>query len=186
MRDPIERLLEEHRVILGKFEDLRRAVAELGRRGDEALPDVKHALEALSEMMNGELLAHARREDEALFPALEAAFGGVGGPTEVMREEHRAIHGQAERFRRTLHELNEVEHPAIVAAGARLRTLTAASGSAADLRAIGATILELVDLHFGKEEDILFPMARDVLSPEALRAVARKMEALDAAPGRTS
>jgi iron-sulfur cluster repair protein YtfE (RIC family) len=139
------------------------------------------ALEDVSVMMSTDLIAHARREDDALFPALEAAFGSAGGPTGVMREEHRAIHGQAERFRQTLHELNEVEHPAIVAAGARLRTLAAAGAGAAELRVIGATILELLDLHFGKEEDILFPMAREVLSPEEMLAVARKMEALDAA-----
>jgi iron-sulfur cluster repair protein YtfE (RIC family) len=181
MRDPIERLLEEHSAIMARVESLRRALAELNRRGEAALPEVKPALEALSEVMSTELVAHARREDEALFPALEAVFGEAGGPTRVMRDEHRAIHGQADRFRQTLHQLNEIEHPAIVAAGARLRTLTAASASASDLRAIGATILELLDLHFGKEEDILFPMAREILSPEAMRAVARKMEELDAA-----
>jgi len=180
MRDPIERLLEEHRAIMAKVSDLRRAVADLERRGEAALPDVKPALEALSAMMSTDLVAHARREDEALFPALEAVFGAGGGPTEMMRAEHRAIHGQADRFRKTLHELNQVEHPAIVAAGARLRTLTAASASASDLRAIGESILELLDLHFGKEEDILFPMAREVLSADALRAVSRTMEALDA------
>ena len=179
MRDPIERLLEEHRAIMARVEDLRRAVAALNHRGEAALPEVRAALEAVSEMMSTELIAHARREDEALFPALEAVFGPAGGPTFVMREEHRAIHGQADRFRKTLHELNEVEHPAIVAAGARLRTLTAERGSASDLRVIGATILELLDLHFGKEEDILFPMAREVLSPEAMRGVARRMEDLD-------
>ena len=179
MRDPIDRLLEEHRTIMARVEDLRRAVTVLGRRGEAALPEVFPALEALGVMMNTELAAHARREDEALFPALEAVFGASGGPTRVMREEHRAIHGQAERFRTTLRELNEVEHPAIVEAGARLRTLTAASGSASDLRATGATILELLDLHFAKEEDILFPMAREVLTPEAMLAIARRMEELD-------
>jgi len=181
VRDPIERLLEEHNAIMARVEALRRAVTALNHRGEAALSEVRAALEAVSEMMSTELIAHARREDEALFPALEAVFGPGGGPTSVMREEHRAIHGQADRFRKTLHELNEVEHPAIVAAGARLRTLTAERGSASDLRVIGATILELLDLHFGKEEDILFPMAREVLSPEAMRAVARKMDELDAA-----
>jgi iron-sulfur cluster repair protein YtfE (RIC family) len=180
MRDPIDRLLDEHRAIMERLNDLRRAVAELGRRGDAALPEAMPALEALSVMMGTELVAHARREDEGLFPALEAVFGTSGTPTRVMRDEHGAIHGQADRFRKTLHELNEVEHPAIVAAGARLSSLTASSGSADDLRAIGATILELVDLHFAKEEDILFPMAREVLTPEAMLAVARRMEELDA------
>jgi cysteine synthase A len=96
-----------------------------------------------------------------------------------MREEHRAIHGRAERFRQTLRELNEIEHPAIVAGGERLRSLATRGGGAAELRETGATILELLDLHFRKEEDILFPMAREVLSPQAMRDVARGMEAID-------
>ena len=179
MRDPIDRLLEEHRDIMARVAGLRRAVGEIARHGEAALPGVRAALEDVGVMMATDLLAHARREDEALFPALEEVFGTRGTPTEVMREEHRAIHGQAERFRNTLRELNEVEHPAIVAAGDRLRTLTAQRAGAAELRVIGDTILELLDLHFGKEEDILFPMARQVLSAEAMRAVAAKMEELD-------
>src|SRR6266511_5811171 len=109
MRDPIDRLLEEHRAIMARVEDLRRAVADLRRRGDAALTDALPALEAVSLMMRTDLVAHARREDEALFPELEAVLGTMETPTTVMREEHRAIHARADLFRRTLHELTEVE-----------------------------------------------------------------------------
>ena len=179
MRDPIERLLDEHRTIMAQVEPLRRALRDLVKRGDAALPDALPALEQVGRMMGGELLRHAKKEDEALFPALEQVFGGGGGPTAVMRQEHRDIHARAELFRRTLHELNEVEHPAIVAGGAQLRSLAGAGASAAELRATGNQIVRLLDLHFAKEEDILFPMARDMLSAEALEQVARKMEEIE-------
>jgi iron-sulfur cluster repair protein YtfE (RIC family) len=146
------------------------------------LPNALPALESVSAMMSTDLVAHARREDEALFPALEAIFGTVGTPTAVMREEHRAIHARADLFRRTLHELNEVEHPAIVAGGERLRALATRGGGAETLRATAEPVIELLDLHFAKEEYILFPMAREVLSPDALARVASRMEELDAAP----
>jgi iron-sulfur cluster repair protein YtfE (RIC family) len=97
-----------------------------------------------------------------------------------MRREHQEIHAQAALFRRTLHELNQVEHPAIVAGGARLASAVAAGASAEALRAIGAEIIRLLDLHFTKEEAILFPMARQILTTEALADVAARMEALEA------
>jgi iron-sulfur cluster repair protein YtfE (RIC family) len=139
-------------------------------------------------MMATRLLRHARKEDEALFPAIEQALGlpvaspsGAGdGPTAVMREEHRVIHERSWLFRETLRELNEIEHPAIVAGGARLRTLTGGGADAATLAEAGETIEALHDLHFGKEEDILFPMAREALSRDALAAVAERMAAIEA------
>jgi regulator of cell morphogenesis and NO signaling len=179
MDDPIARLLEEHAAIMAEVAPLRRAVADLERRGEAALPGARTALAAVAHMMGTCLLAHARREDEALFPALEQVFGAGGGPTAVMRLEHQEIHAQAETFRRTLREFEEVEHPAIVAGGEALRTMVATGASAAALRATGAEILRLLDLHFAKEEDILFPMARELLSRQALEEVAGRFEALE-------
>lgn len=178
MRDPIDRLLEEHTAIMTEMAELRRAVRDLTERGEAALPAASGALASVSRMMATQLLAHARREDEALFPALEQIFGAEDGPTAVMRREHQEIHAQAALFRQTLHELNQVEHPAIVAGGARLASLVASGSSADALRAAGAEIIRLLDLHFSKEEAILFPMARQMLSPEALDDVARSMETI--------
>ena len=181
MKDPIDTLLREHGEIMGQVEGLRRAVRDLEKRGEAAVPEALPVLDGVGQMMATRLLTHAQKEDEALFPALEEAFGGAGGPTAVMREEHRMIHAQAERFRRTLHELNQVEHPAIVAEGERLRALTALGSGAEELRVTGSMILQLLDLHFGKEEDILFPMARQILTPVQLEEVGRRMDEIERA-----
>ena len=178
MPDPIDHLLDEHREIMGQIEELRRAVRDLKERGEVAVAESMPSLEAIGLMMGTRLLAHARKEDQALFPAIEEALGHAGGPTAMMRREHRDIHAEAARFRETLRELNEVEHPALVAGGAALRRMTAGGAKADELRETAEQILRLLDLHFGKEEDILFPMAREVLTPEALDQVARKMEEL--------
>jgi len=179
MTDPIDRLLAEHETLLAQFEKLQSVVEALERRGDDALGEAQPALLAVCRMMTTDLRAHARREDEALFPALEAVFGSSGTPTEVMREEHRAIHSQADLFHRTLHELNEIEHPRIMAGASTLRDMAEPGASAEVLRATGQMILDLVHAHFAKEEDILFPMAREVLSAETLAEVADRMEGLD-------
>ncbi len=180
MHHPIDQLLEEHRDIMAEVETLRRAVGELRDDGDAALPIALPALRSVGRMMATRLLRHARKEDEALFPALERVMGTPDGPTAVMRQEHRAIHDRARLFRETLHELNQVEHPAIVVGGATLRSLAEHGGDAAALAETGEEIVSLLDLHFGKEEDILFPMAREILSDDEMAEVGRRMEAIEA------
>lgn len=177
--DPIDRLLDEHRRIMAGLDSLRRAVADLDERGEIALPRARPALEAAGALMERELFAHARREDEALFPAVEAALGERGGPTSEMRAEHVEIHAQAELFRRTLRELDQVEHPALKAATARLRALGERDAGSAEVRSTGREVMRLLDAHFEKEEQILFPMARGLLDRDALEAVGRRMQELD-------
>jgi len=180
MQDPIDVLLQEHEVIMGRIADLRRAVRDLETRGGDAVGEALPALRSVGEMMATTLHLHARKEDEALFPALEVVFGSEMGPTAVMRQEHRAIHAQADLFRKTLHELHEVEHPAIVRQGAELRDLAARGGGVAELKEAGAEIIRLLDAHFGKEEMVLFPMARNLLQPDVLRRVMERMEEIEA------
>ena len=179
MPDPIEVLRAEHREILAGIADLRTAVHALEARGEAAVPAALPAFAAAGRMMATRLLAHSRKEDEALFPALERAFGGDAGPTAVMRGEHRAIHAQADLFRRTLDELERVEHPALVAGGDALRALAGGGAGAGRLCAAAREVIELLEAHFQKEEEILFPMAQSVLSEDDLAAVGRGMESLE-------
>lgn len=173
--NPIQHLLAEHGEIMADVDRLRAAARALAERGEAALAESLPVLLRFGDMMHGILARHALKEDEALFPAMEAVFGAEGTPTVVMRREHQAIHAQGELLRRTLHELNQVEHPAIEAGGARLRALTAA-GDATALAATAGEIIQLTDAHFGKEEQILFPMAENILDSEAMQAVGDKME----------
>jgi len=182
--DPIQRLLDEHADLMAKFEKLRLAVHLLGERGEAALPQALPLLREAGDVMNSELIAHARREDDVLFEAVEEVFGKDWGPTVVMRQEHREIHGNVNLFRDTLHELNEVEHPAIKVGIAKLHDQVESGAPAGTLRETGAELLAMLDAHFGKEEEILFPIARAELSPEKLREVARRMDELDAGGAR--
>jgi iron-sulfur cluster repair protein YtfE (RIC family) len=180
MRDPVQHLLNDHIEIMAQVARLRAAVADLEAHGDEALDRTRPALASVASMMATQLLAHARKEDEALFPAVEAVLGEGAGPTPVMREEHREIHAEAARFRATLRELNEVEHPAIVAGGESLGRLVAGRASAAELARTGAEVARLLDQHFEKEEQVLFPMCRELLSPRECEAIGRRMEEIEA------
>ncbi|HZY43788.1 MAG TPA: hemerythrin domain-containing protein [Anaerolineae bacterium] len=176
--NPIKQLLQEHVEIMAQIADLRMAARDLTIRGDAALPESLPVLRRIGHMMETQLALHARKEDEALFPAIEAALGADGSPTIPMRQEHKDIHAQGELMRQTLRELNEVQHPAIESGGARLRSLAADGDSAASLRATAEEIIDLLDAHFGKEEQMLFPMTESLLDEGTLNAVGAKMEAM--------
>ena len=176
--NPIEHLLEDHRLIMAQVAELRKPVADLKARGEAALPEALPVLGRIGHMMETELARHAKKEDEALFPAIEAIIGASGGPTYVMRMEHKAIHGQGELLRQTLYELHEVEHPKIEAGREKLKELVVNGGGAEALRENAEEIIRLLDMHFGKEEQILFPMAENMLDDETLAEVGKKIEGM--------
>ena len=182
--DPIRELLDDHRSIMSQVVALRGAVADLALRGEAAVADALPIMGRIGHMMETQLALHARKEDEALFPALETVLGVLDGPVQVMRREHQAIHGEGERLRRTLHELQDVEHPLIEAGAEKMRALAVTGGAAATLRANAEEIIRLLDMHFEKEEEVLFPMALNMLDDQAMNQVSRRIEAIAASPGR--
>src|SRR5689334_16646945 len=98
IQDPIDRLLAEHAELQRRFVPLRAALRELGAVGERALDAALPALREVSRVMSTDLIAHARREDDIFFPAVERVLGDGNGPTPVMREEHAEIHRGADRF----------------------------------------------------------------------------------------
>jgi regulator of cell morphogenesis and NO signaling len=105
---------------------------------------VEEARTQAAELAAG-LATHARIEDDLLFVALEAELGPNGGPLAVMREEHAEVEATLERLiavEDTVEADALAEHLAAVARG-----------------------------HFEKEEQVLFPMAEQLLGEEALRRI---------------
>jgi len=103
--------------------------------------DIEAARPAWQKYLAG-MQRHIEMEEEVLFPAVEAASGmPEGGPTAVMRMEHQQI--------RTL--LGEI--------GA-----TIDSGDCEQALEVGDTLLMLIQTHSAREEEILYPMAENLLS----------------------
>jgi len=175
--DPIDHLLEEHREIMARVVEVRAAMLQLAEAGAAALNECLPVLRRFGEMMATTLELHARKEDEALFPAVEAVFGTGFGPTQVMRGEHQTIRAQGELLHKTLHELRTVEHPALEAKReALLSLLGSGPAEAVALPGMAREIIELLDSHFAKEEQILFPLARQALDPPTMAFVAAAMQ----------
>ena len=154
-------LLSEHARI--RF-DLHASVAalqalEVGGPGTLALH-----FPALGTWIGG-LAAHAAKEDQVLFPAIERFMGSTQGPTHVMRQEHKEIDRQARHFIETLNGLRdrpirvETEAPA-----GRVTEQTASGrGFTADVADSLHELAGLLDMHFEKEEQVLFPIAESLL-----------------------
>jgi iron-sulfur cluster repair protein YtfE (RIC family) len=88
-----------------------------------------------------ELEAHFESEEQLLFPALEAATGSVGGPTQMMRYEHQQMRGLL---------------------GELAQTLATRQGTA--FAGLADTLLVLMQQHNLKEEHILYPMCDRMLA----------------------
>jgi len=101
------------------------------------------------------LRRHIVWEEELLFPFFEKlSQGGVGGPTQVMREEHRLIKDALEN----LHEKVGSSDP--------------------DCDAQVQALMDLLSVHNRKEENILYPMFDETLDPAARARLFRQMEEL--------
>ena len=102
--------------------------------------DDEAAIEAFKRFQTA-MIRHLDMEEQALFPALEAAGLPPMGPTQMMRIEH-------EQFRRMLREMEAL----------------ADAGDAEGLADEGDTLLMLIQQHNAKEEGILYPMAERLLA----------------------
>ena len=155
MPTPTDVLREEHRVILRALGVLEAAAARLaaGRPLPEGWwPEVIGLLRGFADKN------HHAKEETSLFPAMvKAGVPSVGGPIEVMHEEHQ-----------------------------RGRALVGAMESGEpDARAAKAReYVALLREHIEKENGVLFPLADAVLDDDAQRALQREYETVEAEQGR--
>ena len=110
------------------------------------------AFDAFTRGLNG----HFAAEEEALFPAFEAATGMQGGPPQMMRMEHQQMRQLLDAMQRAV----------------EAKDADAFTGA-------GETLLVLMQQHNMKEEHILYPMCDASLAGESalLEDVQRRLGA---------
>lgn len=91
-------------------------------------------------LLESDLEVHLRREEEALFPLLERHIGREGGPVGVMLHEHALLRDKFAQVRESL-----------------------SRGHRAEAGFVMGELLSLLREHVAKEDQILFPLARQVL-----------------------
>lgn len=97
-----------------------------------------------------EMERHIGKEEEVLFPALEERTGQTMGPTQVMRMEH-------ESMRQLFKDMRDA----------------VTTQNAGQFLGLSESLLILMQQHNYKEENILYPMADNVLAGDAADILAR-------------
>ena len=146
LTDPIEIFMHEHEMGLHQLALMANAAMSIEVNGfsAEAFRTIAEAIRYIGR----EIRCHNEREEEFLFPALDRH---VSGPPGAMRQEHRELW---RAFNELLKVVRDVE----------------------DGRLRGSSIRELVQLvnfivdhlrdHIEKENTVLFPMAKRLLTSE--------------------
>jgi len=111
---------------------------------EQTLPAVTSLdwVKAQAALIQSAISTHAQLEDELLFSAIDNHLG-QGGPVAVMRMEHEEIEG-------TLNAIPEIQDVETICS-----------------RLLGA--IQVARQHFMKEEQVLFPLADQVLGFEQLQ-----------------
>ena len=103
---------------------------------------------------NDAMERHFRMEEEILFPGFEKATGTTAGPTEIMRSEHAQMRDLLYRMSAALELQDQDEY-----------------------LGYSETLLIIMQQHNAKEEQMLYPMADQVLGPDA-EGVIQSMESI--------
>ncbi len=151
----------EHGVFYALFDQLERTLK------GAALS----TLQAEGALLAAGLTPHAQIEDEVLFPALERDLGGEGGPLAAFREEHTEIEDALKQVE-AIHALSG-QHGDIEGVLAMLPNAPDTDEARDQLH----QVLLVAREHFAREEQMLFPMAEQILGESRLEQLGEEWAA---------
>lgn len=146
---PLKLLKEEHgplREAMDAFAATAERISADPSRWGELFPTLHEQVATFEKRLK----AHSRKEEDVLFPMMARYIGKDFGPIAVMEYEH----SQAEKNLRLF-----LEAAAAVPAHVEAEEAKTMAGYAILAHSI-------LTQHFGKEENVLFPMAENMLTPE--------------------
>ena len=141
--DVLVRFSMEHEQALAALDRLQRAATALDH-GDPAEPHLRTVRE-VCETMCTTVWEHNDNEERALFPLL-----GEDASCEPFRQEHQV--------------LRELEH--------RLHTALDGPTPERDIPPVAHALVDLLRAHIQREDEVLFPLARELLGAEGLERAA--------------
>jgi hemerythrin-like domain-containing protein len=161
MMHPVETLMNEHRVIERGLDALDALCAGLSTDDSSVRVRLGKLVRFFREYADR---VHHAKEEDRLFTALaDHGFSNQSGPVFVMLSEHEA--GRA--YVTSLAEVAACDGP-----------LTA--DEIAAVRENGTAFSTLLRGHIQKEDNVLFPMAAQVLQPSAVEELRTAFDAFDA------
>jgi hemerythrin-like domain-containing protein len=161
--DPIEVLVNEHRLIEGVL-DAIEARLQASTQGPFAADFFREALDSLTNFADG---CHHYKEEQCLFPMLTArGMPREDGPVGMMLHEHDEGRGYLAAVRQNLEQAR------------------AGSPAAAEaVRENAEVYIHLLRQHIFKENNVLFQMARNLLSSADMQKLSEQYEGLEREKG---
>ena len=146
MRDPIDILTKEHEAGMAHLEQLRRAAEIMKTEGFGY--DAFNKIDESVQFIDSEIRRHNEKEEGYLFPLLELH---VKGSSEIMRSDSIDLWKAINCLRECIKDIKE---------------LRISPGTVRELINYCSSIVELLSNHFTKENNVLFPMTKALLSPD--------------------
>ncbi|MEM3421794.1 MAG: DUF438 domain-containing protein [Candidatus Hadarchaeum sp.] len=155
---PIQILKDEHEVILQKLNELNQVIERANdaknynelNDGLEKLRDIAHHLV--------EAESHHKREEDVLFPELERR--GVTGPPMVMRMEHTELRTRKHALKELAENWKAIDYKNFISR----------------LNEAGGYIIQNLNDHIFKENNILYPTALQVIDETAWGKIKNKFD----------
>ncbi|KKT16761.1 MAG: hypothetical protein A2654_00405 [Candidatus Nealsonbacteria bacterium RIFCSPHIGHO2_01_FULL_43_31] len=146
----IHTLMEEHKLILGFLDELEKTNQRIQEESkyDENNGDFKKMENIAEHLVGAE--PHHQREEKVLFPEMEKRE--IFGPTEMMRREH-------EEFRPKKKEILSLGQSVAKMDFDKFKK---------NLKESADFLVAMLREHIAKENDILYPMALEVIPEEAV------------------
>jgi iron-sulfur cluster repair protein YtfE (RIC family) len=182
----ITHLLAEHDVGREQFAALRTTVAA-AQAGTTAVTAAVTEMTGVLDFLTGALELHIAKEEGPLFPRLKAALPVDDRLIDEMVAEHDLIRIKRDALRSVIMDVLDGGHKEVRAEFRALRATVATVESQADgpgawLTALASAVHGVVgkaEVHFENEEELVFPLAAQLLDAVTLDCIAAEITALD-------
>ncbi len=142
---PIHTFMEEHKEILNFVDILKKAVKKLESAGDFKNAKIEIEMLRFAAKHLVEADKHHQREEEVLFPEMERS--GIIEPPEIMREEHIDLKLKKKELYKILESPEKFSYNEFLK----------------KVREIAEFLIKELPDHIYKEDNILYPMAIEVI-----------------------
>jgi len=156
--NPVNILMEEHKIMLGLAEELKTIASKVQQASDisHITNDLPHLKHIAKDFLDSE--KHYLREENVLFPVLEKH--GITEPPAIMWTEHNKIREQKKKLHDTIENCNSISF----------------QDFKKQLSETAQSLGEMLSSHFYKENNILFPAALRVITAEEWKNIRKEFD----------
>ncbi len=157
---PIQISMDEHKIIKRNLKKLKKTIERLKRL--DSYKKARTQINTLKELGHFFLDTekHHKREEEALFPSLEAH--GITEPPQIFKEDHKEFLARKKQLYDAAMETEDREFKDFVK----------------EVSGIGEFLVKNLEDHIYKEDNILYPMSLQVLEQKEWKDVRKKFDAI--------